>query len=199
MIAAVVPAAGLSRRMGQPKLLLPIDGVPLITRVVRAFQTGGADRVVVVVAPPDVPGAAEVATLARSAGAAVVVAPVPTADMRASVVLGLGHLAAGPPSALLLTPGDSPGINPDLVARLIDHGSRAPGRIIIPRHDGQPGHPALIPWDLATLIPNLSPGAGVRALFARHAERVDYLDTDDSTILLDLDVPADYARWSSDG
>ena len=201
MIAAVVPAAGLSRRMGTPKLLLPIDGAPLIVAVVRAFRAGGVDRVVVVAPPPAVPGAAEVAALATAEGADVVVAPAPTLDMRASVALGLARLAAGPalPSAVLVTPGDSPGLDPDLVARLIRRAAEAPDRIVVPRHAGQPGRPALIPWALAATIPDLPPGAGVRALFARHADRVDFLETDDPTVLLDLDVPADYARWTGTG
>ena len=53
MIAAIVPAAGRSKRMGQPKLLLPIDGETLIARVVTALREGGAERVVVVAPPAD--------------------------------------------------------------------------------------------------------------------------------------------------
>ena len=51
MIAALVPAAGSSKRMGQPKLLLEFDGHTLIGRVVGALRAGGVERVVVV-APP---------------------------------------------------------------------------------------------------------------------------------------------------
>src|SRR5215471_3453560 len=50
MIAAVVPAAGRSSRMGRPKLLLDFEGESLIRRVVTALRGGGADRIVVV--PP---------------------------------------------------------------------------------------------------------------------------------------------------
>src|SRR4051812_2286819 len=117
MIAAVVPAAGLSVRMGRPKLNLPVGGVPLIARVVAAFRDGGAGRVVVVTAPGEAPAAPEIAGAARAEGAEVVVAPTQPADMRASVELGLAFLAQGPaPSAILLAPGDSPGLSPALVA-----------------------------------------------------------------------------------
>ena len=42
MIAALVPAAGSSARMGRPKLLVEFDGQSLIGRVVRALRAGGA-------------------------------------------------------------------------------------------------------------------------------------------------------------
>ena len=45
MIAAVVPAAGSSKRMGQPKLLVEFDGHTLIGRVVGALRAGGVERV----------------------------------------------------------------------------------------------------------------------------------------------------------
>jgi molybdenum cofactor cytidylyltransferase len=59
MIAAVVPAAGLSVRMGRPKLTLPVDGGTVIASVVQALLEGGVDTVVVVVSPRGQPGQAE--------------------------------------------------------------------------------------------------------------------------------------------
>jgi molybdenum cofactor cytidylyltransferase len=47
-VAAVVLAAGSSRRMGTSRLLLPLDGEPLVRRSVRRCLAAGFDRVVVV-------------------------------------------------------------------------------------------------------------------------------------------------------
>ncbi len=197
MIAAVVPAAGLSVRMGRPKLILPVGGVPLIARVVAALREGGTGRVVVVTAPADTPGASALVEAARAEGAETVTAPAPPPDMRASVELGLEFLGEGPePSAVLLTPGDSPGLDAVAVARVIRRAAGAPGRIVVPRHDGRRGHPLLLPWPLASEIRRLPPGVGVNALLARHAETVVFDDADDPGILADLDTPEDYRRWS---
>ena len=54
MIAAIVPAAGLSQRMGEPKLLLPIGGIPVIARVIEALLAGGVDRALVITPPESV-------------------------------------------------------------------------------------------------------------------------------------------------
>ena len=112
MIAAVVPAAGRSDRMGRPKLLLEFEGETLIDRVVTALREGGAERVVVV-PPADAPEAAAIAAEAAAAGAEVLVPETQPAEMRDSIELGLAVLDAEPrPDSVLLTPGDVPGITP---------------------------------------------------------------------------------------
>src|SRR4051812_44303307 len=105
MIAAVVPAAGRSERMGRPKLILPLGGSTVIAGLIRALRGGGAEEVVVVAPPADFAGADVLIDEATRAGALVVVADSATADMRASVELGLDRLGRGPaPSSVLLAP-----------------------------------------------------------------------------------------------
>jgi molybdenum cofactor cytidylyltransferase len=197
VIVALIPAAGRSTRMGRPKLILSVDGVPLIARVVAALRDGGAGRVVVVAPPITEPGSLLLIEAAEGQGAEMVIARSPTADMRASVELGLEDLARGTePSALLLTPGDLPGLDPGLVAGVIDASDRAPGRIIVPWHEGRRGHPVLIPWSLAKQIPRLPPGVGVNALLADHPDKIVVYETEDRAILDDLDTPDDLQRWA---
>src|SRR5436853_3247349 len=50
---AVLPAAGASRRMGLPKLLLPFRGAPLVAAVVAALRGGGVEGIVLDKAPGD--------------------------------------------------------------------------------------------------------------------------------------------------
>ncbi len=45
---AILLAAGESRRMGQPKALLPWQGTSLLAHQVAAIRSAGVDRVVVV-------------------------------------------------------------------------------------------------------------------------------------------------------
>jgi molybdenum cofactor cytidylyltransferase len=87
MIAALVPAAGASVRMGRPKLLFEFDGQALISRVVSALSAGGAARVVVIAPPADSPEGPAIAALARGAGAEVVVPRTRPAEMRQSIEL----------------------------------------------------------------------------------------------------------------
>lgn len=193
MIAAVVPAAGRSTRMGRPKLVLPIGGVPLIVRVVNALRAGGADRVVVVISPED---ATPLAELAESAGAEVVRPERPPEDMRASIEFGLDRLAdSEPPEGVLIVPGDSPAISAELVARAVVHAAEHPDRIILPAFEGRGGHPLLLPWRFATQITHLPVGVGVNALLSAHEDDVCRLIVANPGAVADLDTPEDYRRW----
>jgi molybdenum cofactor cytidylyltransferase len=200
MIAAVVPAAGRSERMGRPKLLLSLDGKTVITRVVTALREGGADRVIVVAPPLDSAEGPVLASESRRAGAEVVVPQTRPATMRDSIELGLAALAGGAPvERMLVAPGDSPGITSELVARLLVLAARSPGSIVVPCCDGRRGHPVVLPWDIAAEIPTLPAGGGVNALVGRHSDRVLELPETDSALIADLDSPDDLRRFRKRG
>src|SRR5918994_1608295 len=108
MTFAVVPAAGHSTRMGQPKLSLRLGGRTVIECVVSALRAGGVQHVVVVIGPH----VGDLAAPATLAGADVCLLPEPTPDMRSTVEYGLRWLeqthAPGPDDFWLLAPADHP-------------------------------------------------------------------------------------------
>jgi molybdenum cofactor cytidylyltransferase len=196
MIAAVVPAAGRSSRMGRPKLLLDFEGESLIHRVVTALRVGGADRIVVV-PPVDSPEAAEIAAEASAAGAEVLIPESQPSEMRDSVELGLAVLDAHPrPASVLLTPGDVPGLAPGLVARLLAVANDHPDRIVIPTHDGHHGHPIVLPWDVAIRVRDLPDDAGVDRLVDAHRDRLLEVNVSAPGAIDDLDTPEELERWT---
>jgi molybdenum cofactor cytidylyltransferase len=196
MIAAIVPAAGRSERMGRPKLLLDIEGRPLIQRVITALRDGGVTRMIVVAPPSSAPEGPQITALAEQAGAEVVVPATRPPEMRDSLELGLERLAQDPPpERVVVTPADSPGITSELVARLLDAAAFRPDRVVIPFCRGRRGHPVVLPWRLAAEIRALPSGAGLNALVARHGHRVFELAVDDSGAVADLDTPEDLDRW----
>jgi molybdenum cofactor cytidylyltransferase len=196
MIAALVPAAGRSTRMGRPKLLLPIEGVTVIARVVSELRNGGVSRIVVVAPASEIEGASQVAGEARRQGAEVIVPAEPTADMRASIELGLDCLERGPaPDVLLLVPADSPGISAGLVAMLIAAAKNAPGAILVPVFQGRRGHPITVPWPLAAEIRRLPTGSGVNTLLAARNAEVVEVEAGVASVVEDLDTPGDYEKY----
>jgi molybdenum cofactor cytidylyltransferase len=197
MIAAVIPAAGLSSRMGQPKLLLKLGSETLIGQVVIALRQGGVNRVIVTAPPDDAAEGPDVATEARRAGAEVIVPTTRPTEMRDSVELALETLATGvAPEWVVLTPGDNPGIQRELVAKLLEAAAHWPERIIIPCFEGHRGHPIVLPWAVATEVRSLAAGLGINALIAHHQARVMEVPVLDATVISDLDTPDDLRRWS---
>jgi len=196
MIAAVVPAAGRSERMGRPKLLLRLDGETVIARVVTALREGGAERVIVVVPPADSGEGSEIASESVRAGAEVYVPQIRPVAMRDSIELALAVLARGAPvERVLISPGDTPGITPDLVARLLECAARWPESIIVPCCERRRGHPVVLPWDIAALVPTLPAGLGVNALAGRHPDRLVELAVPSPDLIADLDTPDDLRHW----
>jgi molybdenum cofactor cytidylyltransferase len=198
MIVALVPAAGGSKRMGQPKLLLRIGDSTVIARVVSALRAGGVGRVVVVAPPRDVRESLDLQREAESAGAEVVVPEARPIDMRASVERGLAYLESSEeqPTTVLLAPADSPGITARLVARVIDRSREAPNSIIVPMVEDRRGHPVALPWNVALSVRTLPLDVGVNAVLRAREELVDEIDVDDAGAVGDLDTPEDYRRWA---
>lgn len=196
-LVAVVPAAGLSRRMGRSKLTMPLGSGSVVSLVVGSLLHGGIDRALVVVRPPADLDFEQLQRDARSAGAEILVCDPPPEDMRASVEHALKSLEREelPPAGILLCPADCPGITPGLVRRVIMEFRARPRSIIIPEHNGKRGHPVALPWELALSIHSLPPGTGVNALHARHPDRRFELSVGDPAIFDDLDTPEDYRAW----
>src|SRR5437879_6338314 len=94
---AIVPAAGISSRMGEPKLLWSVDGKPLIARTLGAWERSRLDRMIVVVRPGDevlirVFGDLHKSKVeGRKSKVEVLIPVVPPADMKASVQGALRH------------------------------------------------------------------------------------------------------------
>lgn len=199
MIAAIVPACGLSTRMGRPKLLLPLysSGRCVIEHVVTELLAGGVHRVIVVAPPADsVPGALTVADRATGSGAVVIHPEAPTQDMRATVEVAIDWLSRhGPPGWVAIEPADSPGLSACVVHALIAATRGMTDGLIVPRVGNRRGHPLILSWSHALRVRELPGGSGLNALLSQFSERVCEVDVNDPGVTADLDTPDDYRRW----
>lgn len=194
MIVAIVPAAGYSRRMGRPKLLLPWMGRSILEHVVEALRVSGIARVLVVVGP-HVP---ELIPLAQTAGADVHALKEPTADMRATIERGFDWIEANmsiAPSAWLLAPADQPLVEARVVQRLMASFREQPAfSIFLPTYRGQRGHPVLLAWRHAAGIRRWKHDEGINRYIRHHAAECCEVPVVSKNVLADLDTPEDYQR-----
>lgn len=188
MIAAVVLAAGLSRRMGQAKLLMLLDGRAIVRHVVEAVLTGGVDSVWVVSGPVVEAIAAALAGL----DVQIVVNPAPENGQAGSVRVGIGALPAAADSALIAL-GDQPMLPPSIIPALLAARRTSGKPIVAPRYrDGQ-GNPVLFKREIFPELLRLDGDQGARPIIQADPARVEWVDFD-LAMPPDVDTPGDYEK-----
>lgn len=189
---AVVPAGGRSRRMGRPKLALPLGERIVLEWVIAALREGGVDVVLVVVGP-HVP---QLVPLAEQAGAHVLLLERETPDMRATVEAGLCWLEErfhpADSDQWLLVPADHPTLDASIVRNLL--AAPAAASIVIPTFDGKRGHPTRIDWRHVAGIRGLPLESGLNVYLRQHAGETLESPMNSSAVLQDLDTPEDYRQ-----
>jgi molybdenum cofactor cytidylyltransferase len=188
VIAAVVLAAGLSRRMGQAKLLMPIGGKALLRHAVETVLAGGVDSVWVVTGPDVEPIAAALAGL----DVQIVVNPAPEEGQAGSLRAGIAALPASVDAAVIAL-GDQPSLAPAIIPALLAARRTSPKLIVAPRYrDGQ-GNPVLFKREIFPELLRLTGDRGARPIIQKEPARVEWVDLD-LPMPPDVDTPADYEK-----
>lgn len=186
MIDGIVLAAGASKRMGEPKPLLRVEGTTFLERAVHVLRTGGCRYVLAVVNDDD-----WTERLADVSGAAVLVNDQPNSEQIDSLQLGIANLSEDCDGVMVL-PVDFPGVQTETVAKLIQTFEERNATIVNPSCDGEPGHPVIFSRRVFAelLVAGLPDGA--RSVMARHARDTYLVPVDDRGVLIDIDTRADY-------
>ncbi len=187
MIAAVVLAAGLARRMGRQKLLLQLQGKPVVRWAVERISPHVEDVVVVT-------GADDAAIRQALSDLQVrfAVNPRPQDGQGTSIAVGVAALKPWT-RAVVIALGDQPRI-PDAVVRSLLEAFQASGKAIVaPVYRGVQGTPVIFSSEIFAELRALGGDAGARAVVAARPERVERV-TIDLAMPPDVDTPEDYAK-----
>jgi molybdenum cofactor cytidylyltransferase len=189
MTLAVLPAAGASRRMGRPKLLLPFRDGTIVSALAASLRAAGVDPIVLVTAPGD----EELRNWAREAGLAVAINPDPERGMLSSIREGIKALTpAQRGEILLVSPADLPNLRAESILHLLRRMEEARAPLAHPTYHGRRGHPLAIAPELIPEIETLDPAVGLRQLRDRHAGSVLEVEVEDAGVVQDVDTVEDY-------
>ncbi|HFD14731.1 MAG TPA: 4-diphosphocytidyl-2C-methyl-D-erythritol kinase [Rhodospirillales bacterium] len=188
-VAALVLAAGRSRRMGGPnKLLLEIGGKPMVRHVVEALLASRARPVVVVTGHEGDRVAAALAHLPVE----IVTNPRHAEGLSTSLRAGLDALPEEVDGVLVCL-ADMPRITAPLIDRLIATFDPARGRaIVVPTCGGKRGNPVLFGRAFFASMREIAGDVGARHLLGSFADQLVEVETGDPAVLLDLDTPESF-------
>ena len=184
-VAAVVLAAGQSRRMGRRnKLLAEIDGKAMVARVVDAALETHARPVIIVT------GHESAAIQGALDGRSVHFVHNPDYAVGLSTSLAVGIRNLRDVDGALVCLGDMPRITPDHLAQLIEAFDPLTARsICVPTCRGKRGNPILWAALYFAEMVELAGDVGARHLLGQYSHQVHEVPMDDDAILVDVDTP----------
>jgi molybdenum cofactor cytidylyltransferase len=189
MITALILAAGQSRRMRQPKMLLPWGETTVLGKVIATFKEADVSDILVVTG-----GDRELVEASVRNSARTIFNPDYAAgEMLSSVQVGLAGMKPKAEAALIGL-GDQPQVQERSVRAVLDGFRTSGSSLIVPSYQMRRGHPWLVTrpyWD--EILKMRSP-ASLREFLNRHADEIYYVEIDDPSILQDLDTPEDYLK-----
>jgi len=197
-LGIVILAAGESRRLGQPKQLVEVAGVPLLQRIHAVVtQALPHDPIVTVL------GANQ--QIVRSQLGAViepvVINPAWREGLSSSVRHGWGALQRQDPDleAVLFCLADQPLLDGTMLRSLKTQAQLNPGAsLIASRYDEHLGAPCILRRREFTRVAQLRGDAGLRCLFKRlPSDQIVAVEAPE--LSQDLDTPADLARIRQTG
>jgi CTP:molybdopterin cytidylyltransferase MocA len=191
-IAAILLAAGRSRRMGAFKPLLPFGDSTVVECCVRNLCAAGVEEIVVVVGHR----AEEIQAQLKTRDVRFAVNSDPDSEMSVSIARGVEKVSTGV-GALIIALVDHPAVPPETIKILIDEWRRGP-RLVQPEHGGRGGHPVLIDLAYRDELLALDPQGGLRALFAAHRNEVRRVTVESPYVARDMDTWEDYRRLHED-
>lgn len=186
-VAAIVLAAGESRRFGQPKQLLPIGDKTMIQHVVDIALDSPLEQVIVVLGCR----ATEIRASIAGRPVQVVINQEWKSGLSSSVRTGL--LAVKPEvSAALFVLADQPGVTTEVIAKLIERHRETRALIVVPTHRGRRGNPVLFDRSLFTELMQVKGDQGGRRLIAEREDELEKVEVETEAIFTDIDTVEDY-------
>ena len=186
-IWAIILAAGESKRMGSPKMLLPFKGFTMIENVIANVSCSKVDNIMVVLgADRD-----SIVKLIRTKAVNYCYNENYKDGMLSSVMCGFRNIPIDH-SAVLVFQGDQPLITPNAINSVIEVYLSSGKGIVIPVYESKRGHPILIDRKYRNEIQKLNPAEGLRSLALKYSDDVLEVNTDIAGILRDFDTYDEY-------
>jgi molybdenum cofactor cytidylyltransferase len=193
LITAIVLAAGQSKRMGTPKMLLQLGGQTVIERVVVNLLEASLFEVIVVLGSDK----KKIQQALKNINCRTVYnSRYKNSSMLDSLKVGLRN-SSSHKNAILIVLGDQPRISNSVIKTLIEDFEKHSREIIIPSYQHRRGHPWLFDSKYEDELLKLQEPQTLRDFLYSHEKSISYLEINEPQILEDIDTYEDYLKMSS--
>jgi molybdenum cofactor cytidylyltransferase len=192
MLSAVVPAAGMSTRLGRNKLLLPFKGKSLIAHAVDTLTKSMVDEIIVVLGYE-----------ADQVKAAIVEKRVRFVENRdyqqglhTSVHAGFAAVTVNT-TAIMIYLADQPLLEAgevDFLFRAFAEAGRSNKNIVVPFFRGQRGNPVIVSSSYGTSMLAIAGDTGCRRVIKQNPDQVLMVEMETGHVVRDIDTMEAYER-----
>lgn len=199
MVTGILMAAGLSRRMGENKLLLCIDNTPLIKRTLGIIQASKLEKLIVVYSDSKVLEAIEDFQTEHqdpeesSLKIQKVYNREPQRGQSESVKLGMLE-SPGNSRGYMFFVADQPFLTPGVINDLLDAFRKKGEPIVVPTYDGSRGMPIIFPGKYRVDLLGVSGDKGGRSIIDENLDHTLFFPIKDPKVGKDMDTLKDYQK-----
>ena len=194
-ITAIILAAGLSKRLGRNKLLLPLGDETVLRKTAKAVLASAVSEVILVTGHEE----AKVKKAVGDLDVRLTHNPRYAEGQSTSMIAGIeaAHEEAG---AYLFVLGDQPLLTPEIVNEVISlyYKSRPEALVAAPVFQVRRGNPTLFSASLRDELLQTSGDAGGRGIIQRLENespgKIVFLELPNDDMFLDIDTEEDYER-----
>jgi molybdenum cofactor cytidylyltransferase len=194
VVGAVVLAAGLSTRMGRPKMTLPWNDSTVIGKVVSTLMMAQIEPIVVVTGGTHT---LVVEALKQFSVTNIFNPNFANGEMLDSLQVGLSNMPVHV-NATLIVLGDQPLIDESVVRAVVEKYILDGVKLVVPSFRMRRGHPWLVDRQLWSQILALKQPETLRDFMQANDQVIRYVIVDTPSILQDIDTPEDYSSQQTD-
>lgn len=188
MITGIIMACGFSKRMNRNKLMLNIDGEPIIEKVIRAAKNSSIDKILLIYREE------QIKEVGNKYGVETVFNPNAQCGQSESMKLGIIHSPVET-SGYMFFVGDQPFIDPNTINTLIESYKEDDCLIAVPRYNGKNGNPTIFSVILKEKLLSINGDEGGKSVIKNNIENVKYVNIHNNVIGNDIDTWEEYIKW----
>ncbi len=187
MVSAILLAAGESKRLRMPKLLLPFGKSTILEQTIDNLLNSRVDEVIVVLGYR----AEEMMRKLANRPVKIAINPIYHQGMSTSIVKGLS-LVNNRAQTIMVALADQPLINSQTINRLIEESLGYDKGIVIPTYQAERGHPVIFASEYKEELLGLKGDIGGRQTIKEHPNDTLEVIADSKAITMDINTINDY-------